>query len=56
MVFPFTITPPSTHIQCWDHNRTITCTNIKVLSNIGLGVGGERKKNGGEKQLPSQHF
>jgi len=45
--FPFYYYPPSTHIQCCDHNRTITCTNIKVLFNIGLGVGGERKKKGG---------
>ena len=52
--FPFYYYCPSTHIQCWDYNRSITCTNIIVLFNIGPGVEGEReKKEGKSSSLPN---
>ena len=33
------------------YNRTITCTNINVLINIGPGVGGGRKRRGEKGNL-----
>ena len=36
------------------YNRTITCTNINVLLNIGPGARGGRKKR--VKKQPSQHL
>ena len=44
--FSFYYYPPSTHIQCWDHNRTIIPAQTSKFCSIELGVGGERKKDG----------
>ena len=35
------------------YNRTITCTNINVLINIGPGAGGGRKRRGKKGNLPN---
>ena len=45
--------PPSTHIQCWDHNRTITCKTLKSYSTLGQEWGKKEKKGVKSSCLPN---